>query len=111
MTSQTTEPWIFMGECEPLPNDGSSQLQVWAGGRPIAVIVSTEDPSIGFIEGVANAHVMTAAQDLFAALIEMTALVESLQPVVLGESDQAHNDRRVRALARASLAKAKGEQR
>jgi hypothetical protein len=66
-TPHTTGKWEFKGECEPLPNDGSSQFQIWQGNRVIAVVVSTEEESIGVSEGIANARLLAAAPDLLEA--------------------------------------------
>lgn len=56
--------WKFKGECEPLPNDGSSQFQIWDDGRIIAVVVSTEDKSVGVTEGIKNAKLIEMAPEL-----------------------------------------------
>lgn len=57
----------------------------------------------------ANALLISAAPDLLAACESLLELVREYQPVVLGESDQAHKDRTIRANAIAAINKALGK--
>ena len=57
-------------------------------------------------ETAANVRLIVAAPELLESCEQLVELLERCQPVVLGESDEAHAMRMIRAAARAVIAKA-----
>jgi hypothetical protein len=102
MTTYTTGPWNeIVEQVEP---DGRISCRILKDGWEIGIWRDAE-----WDGDCPNARLILTSPELFESLVEMLSLVESLQPVVLGESDRAHNDRQVRARAKAAISKAKGQ--
>jgi hypothetical protein len=91
--AHTPGPWAYHATA------GNHDFAIYpeATGRDVALVRDFNE---------ANARLIVAAPELLQALRLAEAIIKDCEPVVLGDSDDAHRHRQGRAEIRAAIAKA-----